>query len=207
MNLIANNLSRYKEAAYILFGIILGITSIQSPYLAWLGLLGLLTVVLLSKNPFYALFIFVIFIPYSSTDLFNSYVIDLPGAKLVNILGFLVLAAGLWHYKNSKKLPAYAFYFMTAIFVIFTICFVRSLSHLDLPSERALGCSPTLDSHGALELRAAGPAGTGCRSGESSPWPHSCHRTHWARRNDASRHRPFVIILCRSRHRITPWLR
>jgi len=131
MNLIVTPYHRLKQAAYILFGITLGIMLLQSPYLAWLIVLGLFTVVLLSKSPFYALFIFIIFIPYSSTELFNEYVIDLPGARLINILGFLVVAAGIWHHKNSEKLPTYAFYFITAIFVIFTIGVFRSLSHLD----------------------------------------------------------------------------
>lgn len=143
MNLIANNLNRYKEAAYVLFGIMLGIMSIQSPYLAWLLPLGVFTLVLLSKNPLYALFIFVIIIPYSSTDLFNSYLVELPGARLMNILGFLVLAAGLWHYKTSEKLPAYAFYFIAAIFTIFTISILRSLSHLEQLMELATDIEST----------------------------------------------------------------
>jgi len=131
MNLNVTPYNTLKQAAYILFGITLGITLLQSPYLAWIIVLGLFTLVLLSKNPFYALFIFMIFIPYSSTELFTEYVIDLPGARLINILGFLVVAAGIWHHKNSEKLPTYAFYFIIAMFVIFTIGVLRSLSHLD----------------------------------------------------------------------------
>ena len=126
-----------KEILYVLFGITIGVMSVKSPYLAWLIPLGLLTILLLSKSPLHALFVFVIFIPFSSTELFNTYIIDLPGARLINILGFLVLAGGIWHYKDSVKLSNYAFFFITAIFFIFTIAVFRSLSHLDQLIELA----------------------------------------------------------------------
>jgi len=50
----------------------MGIMWVTSPYLAWLLPLGLFTIVLLPKGPLHSLFVFIIFIPFSSTELIHG---------------------------------------------------------------------------------------------------------------------------------------
>lgn len=115
-----------------MLGLVLGNIILDSPYAAiCLTLIFIISISLL-KSPLRALSAFIFVIPFSGTSLFNDSLINLPGAKPLNLLAFFVIFVAMLNLKQSIKIPGYAFFFISSIVIIFTISFLRSVQHLDV---------------------------------------------------------------------------
>lgn len=128
---LANILS-HEITLFILLGIIGWKFIFDSPYAAGFIILAGLILVLFWRKPLHALSIFIIFVPYSNTELFRDSLVSLPGAKPLQLVALFVIIVACINYKKSTPLPKFASFFAMAIITVFTISIIRSLAYLDI---------------------------------------------------------------------------
>jgi len=123
----------------VLIGLVLAVLLIESVFLAGAFLLGVLVIAILSTSPLRALSLIIFVLPFSRLDLFDLNVLGFMGSKPLHILLCFVLFISLINAHKTQKMPGYALIFITAVFIFFTVSFLRSTFHLDYLAQARLG--------------------------------------------------------------------
>ena len=115
----------------ILFSIIIG----YSNFVAIAITVILASLLILSKSPLNTLFLFILIAPISNTFYLRESIYNIHGFKFIQILAVIIIMISVINYPKSVKIPKNIFYLISAIIIIYTISFFRSLDHLNIFNE------------------------------------------------------------------------
>lgn len=118
----------------VILGVAFGQIMVKSYLLASVLIVGVILFAFYYKHPLRAVSLLLLFIPFSSMDIFNTRIMGIVGAKPLNLLFMFVLFICLLNIEKSFALSNSVKFFAITLIVILGIAIFRAFPHLEMLS-------------------------------------------------------------------------
>ncbi len=119
----------------VITAILLGLTVLHSPFMAFVALGIIAVVALFARLPIYAGMMLIFFFPFSRVEQMSLNLLAVPGTKPILLLGAFVTVIAFLNFNRSVRMSNLQRQFATVLLVLFVINTLRALPEVAYISE------------------------------------------------------------------------